>query len=578
MPGGDQARREDTPWGMIVSEYSGDEREFVKTVIIGGVAAGMSTATRLRRLDEDAEIVVFERGSYVSFANCGLPYYVGGVITDRDSLLLQTPASLAARFRLDVRVDHEVTAIDRAAHTVSVQDTVTGATSTESYDRLVIAAGADGGTLTATAGIPVHTLRTIDDVDAITTLLSDDRSGPVVVAGAGFIGLEAVENLAARGLEVILVQRGPHVLSPLDPEMAQPLHAHLVARGVDVRTSTRVAEITSDRVALSDGAEIAARFVIDATGVRPAAALAATAGLTLGPTGGIAVDDQNRTSDPDILAVGDGVEKTDAVTSSPALVTMAGLANRHGRTAADVLAGRDEHNTPALGTAIVEVMGMVVASTGWSEQRLRAADLPHRVIHTHPASHATYYPGAEGMSIKLLVDPATDAILGAQIVGGAGVDKRIDVIAVAMAGGITASALARLELAYAPQFGSAKDAVNQLGYVADNLRSGATASIQWHELAGSERTLIDVRTPAEFARGAIPGAVNIPLDDLRARIGDLPAGGVIVHCQVGQRGHTAARLLAQHGVDVVNLDGGYRTWVAGAAASERSARTEAVAA
>ncbi|MFV0374109.1 FAD-dependent oxidoreductase [Microbacterium sp.] len=541
----------------------------MKTVIIGGVAAGMSAATRLRRLDENAEIIVYERGPYVSFANCGLPYYVGGVIADRSSLLLQTPASLGARFRIDVRVEHEVIAIDRVAHTVTVRAVATGDTTVESYDRLIIAAGADGGTLAGDGTVPVRTLRTIDDVDAITARLDADSTAPVVVAGAGFIGLEAVENLAARGLDVVLIQRGAHVLTPLDPEMVQPLHEHLTSRGVDVRTGARVTAIADGHVELSDGNRIAAQFVIDATGVRPATQLAAAAGLRLGASGGIAVDDAGRTSDPDVFAAGDGVEKTDAVTGTNGLVTMAGLANRNGRTVADVIVGRDEHHTPALGTAIVAVMGMVLASTGWSEQRLRAAGIPHRVIHTHPASHATYYPGAEGMSIKLLVTPDTDAILGAQIVGGAGVDKRIDVIAVAIAGGITATGLSRLELAYAPQFGSAKDPINQVGYVADNLRTGATRSIQWHELAGSERALIDVRTAREFASGAIPGAVNIPLDELRERLAELPDEGVIVHCQVGQRGHTAARILAAHGIDVVNLDGGYRTWSAGNAAVTR---------
>lgn len=549
----------------------------MRTIIIGGVAGGMSAATRLRRLDEQAEITVFERGHHVSFANCGLPYYVGGVIEDRAALLLQTPASLAARFGLDVRVDHEVVAIDRVAQTVRVRD-ADGAESDEAYDNLVLAVGADGGTIDASApgSVPVHTLRTIDDVDAITELLRRAGGGPVVVAGAGFIGLEAVENLVARGLDVVLVQRGAHVLSPLDPEMAEPVHARLVERGVDVRCRTTVTDVAAGVVTLSDGTALAARFVVDATGVRPNTALAAAAGLPLGPTGGIAVDDHGRTADPRIFAVGDGVEKLDAISGEPALVTMAGLANRHGRAVADAIAlppaAAPAPHEPALGTAIVGVLGLVVAATGWSETRLRAAGRAHRVIHTHPASHATYYPGAAGMSMKLLVDGESDRILGAQIVGGDGVDKRIDVLSVALAAGLTASALSRLELAYAPQFGAAKDAVNQLGYVADNLHAGLARSIQWHELAGDERMLVDVRTPAEFAAGAIPGAVNIPVDELRARRGELD-GAVVVHCQVGQRGHTAARLLQGLGVDAANLDGGYRTWLAGTSATRRAAET-----
>lgn len=556
-----------------------------KTVIVGGVAGGMSAATRLRRLDEHAEIVVLERGPDVSYANCGLPYYVGGVIADRSALLLQTPESLARRFRLDVRTGHEVVGIDPAARTVTAMRLDDGVLVTEPYDTLVLAVGADsrdGSTGPGRAGVPVHSLRTLADVDAIEALLAQagaaregdgdaDLAGEAsaLVVGAGFIGLEAVENLVRRGIRVTLVQRGPQVLSPLDPEMAAPVEAELRVHGVDVRTGVVVDGGGDGEVLLSDGSRLRPAFVVDASGVTPSTALAVTAGLRLGPSGGIAVDEQGRTSDPRILAVGDGVEKVDALSGEPALVTMAGLANRHGRTAADVIAGRDDRSTPALGTAIVQVFDVVAAKTGWSEKQLVAAGRPHRVIHTHPSSHAGYYPGAEGMSMKLLVDPADDAILGAQIVGGAGVDKRIDVIAVAMAGGIGATALSRLELAYAPQFGSAKDPVNQLGYVADNLRTGATRAIQWHELdtaLADGATLVDVRGTDEHAAGAIPGAVNVPLDELRERLAELPDGPLVVHCQVGQRGHTAARILAQLGRDVVNLDGGYRTWVAGASA------------
>ncbi|MFB8146713.1 FAD-dependent oxidoreductase [Microbacterium sp. NPDC056003] len=542
----------------------------MKTVIVGGVAGGMSAATRLRRLDEAAEIVVFERGPYVSYANCGLPYYVGGVIRDRGSLLLQTPASLAARFRLDVRTGHEVVSIDPAGKTITVLELGSGDVSVETYDELILAVGASARAATGDSGIPTHTLRTVEDVDAIDELVGSVSDHPsALVVGGGFIGLEAVENLVRRRIHTTLIQRGPHILSPLDPEMTSPIETELRRHGVDVRTSVTIESIEGGDVLLADGTGVRPSFIIDASGVVPNVDLARTAGLRLGPTGGIAVDGRNRTSDPHIYAVGDGIEKIDAISGEPALVTMAGLANRHGRSVADVIVGRDERNTPAWGTAIVKIFDVVAAKTGWSERQLAAAGRAHRVIHTHPASHATYYPGAESMSIKLLVEPVTDAILGAQIVGGEGVDKRIDVIAVAMAGGITASGLARLELAYAPQFGSAKDPVNQLGYVADNLRAGTTSSIQWHELddaLGGGATLIDVRTPAEHAAGAIPGAINIPVDDLRERLHELPDGPLIVHCQVGQRGHTAARILSQHGRDTRNLDGGYRTWAAGVAA------------
>lgn len=553
----------------------------MRTLIIGGVAGGMSAATRLRRLDEDMEIVVLERGRYVSFANCGLPYYVGGVIPERSSLLLQTPESLAARFGLDVRVEHEATAIDRERKVVHVTDLRTGRTSEEQYDHLVLAAGAAANRVPLPQSVPTRTLRTVDDVDAIAAVLAavTGRPADVVVVGAGFIGLEAVENLVRRGATVTLVQRGAQVLAPLDPEMAAPVLATLRSHGVDVRTGTTITGADEGHVLLSDGTRLAADLVVEATGVRPTTELAVAAGLRLGPTGGVAVDELQRTDDPAIYAVGDGVEKTDHVGGAATLVTMAGLANRHGRAVADAIAGVPTPARPALGTAIVGVLGLTVAMTGWSESRLRASDRPHRVIHTHPASHAGYYPGAEQMALKLLVDPADDEILGAQIVGGDGVDKRIDVIATAMAAGLTASSLSELELAYAPQYGSAKDAVNLAGYVAENVARGVTRTLQWHELDGAVAggaTLIDVRSPGEHAAGGIPGSRNLPLDELRTRHAELPAGQpVVVHCQVGQRGHTAARLLGQLGYDVHNLDGGYLTWSAGTAAGSAGRTTVA---
>lgn len=540
----------------------------MKTVIIGGVAAGMSAATRLRRLDETREITVYERGAYVSFANCGLPYHVGGVIAERSSLLLQTPESLASRFALDVRVRHEVVAIDTATRTVTVRDIDAATESVETYDDLVIATGAAAAPGPSAGAVPTHTLRSVDDVDRVLEVLADAGPQPsVVVAGAGFIGLEAVENLVARGARVTLVTRGRQVLSPLDAEMAAPLLALLREHGVDVRLGATIVGAEPGRVLLDDCGTVEAVLVVEASGVRPDRGLAEAAGLEVGPTGGIAVDARHRTSAPHVWAVGDGVEKRDHVDGEPELVTMAGLANRHGRAVADDIAGLEPAPArPALGTAVLGLLGATVAVVGWSERRLIADGRAHRVIHTHPASHATYYPGAQAMAMKLLVDPASDLILGAQIVGGDGVDKRIDVIAVAMAAGLTASALSQLELAYAPQYGSAKDPVNMIGYVAQNLAEGTTDAVQWHELPAAfdaGAALVDVRTPAEFAAGAIPGAVNLPLDELRERHGEIADGPVIVHCQVGQRGHTAARLLTQLGYDVRNLDGGYRTWLAG---------------
>ncbi|MBD7958165.1 FAD-dependent oxidoreductase [Microbacterium sp. Sa4CUA7] len=555
-----------------------------RIIIIGGVAGGMSAATRLRRLDETAEIIVFERGRYVSFANCGLPYHVGGVIEERSALLLQTPESLRSRFALDVRTEHDVTAIDRDARTVTARDTRTGETMTETYDHLILAMG---GTPRQTTPVgddapPVVTLRSVEDVDRVTEVLASlpaMTTARAVVMGAGFIGLEATENLVRRGLAVTLVQRGTHALSPLDPEMASPVADELARHGVDLRIATTVEGLTPTGVTLSDGSDIDAQLVIDARGIDPASHLAASAGLRLGPSGGIAVDEHQRTDDPRIFAVGDAAEKTDAVSAEPTLVTMAGLANRHGRAAADVIAWETGHldappaaASPALGTAIVGLFDLTIALVGWSEQRLAAAGRAHRVIHTHPTDHAGYFPGAERMAMKVMVDPGTGLILGAQIVGGHGVDKRIDVIATAMHARLPAVELAQLELAYAPQYASAKDPLNMVGYIADNLASGVADTIQWHELpramdAGA--TLIDVRSPQEYAAGGIAGSVNVPLDALRDGIDALPPGELIVHCQVGQRGHTAARILTQRGRRVRNLDGGYLTWKAGAHASER---------
>lgn len=536
-----------------------------RAVIVGGVAGGMSAATRLRRLREDADILVLERGDHVSFANCGLPYYLGGVIEERSDLLLQTPESLRARFELDVRVRHEAIAIDRQARTVRVRDLVTGAESDERYDALVLSPGATPRRPDIPGAERLLTLRDIADADRVMVELGSGASSALVLGG-GFIGVEMVENLVHRGLAVTLVEHGPQVLAPLDPEMAEPIAERLRAAGVDVRLGVEVTAIDGDSATLSDGSIVPADIAIAAIGVRPDSDLARAAGLELGERGGIRVDETLRTSDPAIWAIGDAAEKTDALTGAPRLVALAGLANRHGRLVADAIAGAPIRVRDALGTAVVGVFGLTAAMTGWSEKALRAAGRDPRVLHTHPASHAGYYPGAEPMALKLLVDPVTDAILGAQGVGGAGVDKRIDVIATAMAGGLRASDLADLELAYAPQFSSAKDPVNMLGYVALNAADGLSPSVQWHELdaeLAAGATLVDVRTRGEYAAGAIPGSINVPLDELRARAAELPPGRLIVHCKVGQRGHTAVRVLAQLGRDARNLDGGYLTWAAG---------------
>ena len=537
----------------------------MKTVIIGGVAGGMSAATRLRRLDESAEIVVLERSGHVSFANCGLPYYIGDVITDRNALLLQTPSSLKARFGIDVRVDSEVISIDRAAKSVTVRSLATGEQYFEDYDALVLAPGAAPFVPPIPGASRALTLCNIGDTDKMAAAVDAAASGPeptAVIMGGGFIGVELAENLTERGLKVTIVELADQLLAPLDVELAALVEKHLARHGVRVLTGASVTEVGADSVVLSTGDTLPASLVVAAIGVRPETGLAEAAGLELGARGGILVDEHQRTSDPSIFAVGDAVVKRDAVTGNEALVPLAGPANRHGRLVADVIAGRSVASRPVLGTAIVGAFGIVAAATGWTEKRAVAAGRSVRVIHTHPANHAGYYPGAEGMSLKLVVDAATDAILGAQGVGGAGVDKRIDVIATAMRGGLTASDLADLELSYAPQFGSAKDPVNMLGFIAENLRDGLTETVQWHELDAELAKgvqLIDVRTPGEYARGTVDGAINIPVDELRARLDEVGAD-VLVHCQVGLRGYLAARTLAQHGRRARNLDGGYRTW------------------
>ena len=533
------------------------------TIIIGGVAAGMSAATRLRRLDESATIIVLEQGEHVSFANCGLPYHIGGVITSRDALLLQTPESLRARFNLDVRTGHTVTAIQPETRTVMVQ-TGDGPATSLAYDQLVIATGAKPF-IPPLPGIErAYALRNVADMDAIMARINEAPKTAVILGG-GFIGIEMAENLTHRGIATTIVEMADQILPPFDPEMAGYMRAHLEANQVTVMTGKAASAVTDTHVVLADGTEIAADLVVTAVGVRPDSDLARDAGLAVTERGLIIVDEHQRTSDPNIYAAGDAVAKRDAIDGSQAFVTLAQSANRHGRLIADVIAGRAASAQPVLGTAILGAFGLAAAATGWTEKRARAAGRPIRVIHTHPSDHAGYYPGATQMHLKLVVDAQTDTILGAQGVGTNGVDTRIDVIATAMKANMTASDLMDVELAYAPQFASAKDPVNMLGYVADNLATGMVTSIQWHELEAAMHegnTLVDIRDPHELHQGTIPGSINIPLNELRARAGEL-TGPVIVHCQVGQRGHTAARLLTQLGLSVRNLDVGYLTWLAG---------------
>ena len=534
----------------------------MRIVIIGGVAGGMSAATRMRRLDADAEIIVFEKSGHVSYANCGLPYFVGGIIEEEDALLLQTPDSLHARFRLDVRIASEVLAIDPARKSVEVLNEISGETYQLSYDKLVLSPGASP-VVPPIPGIErAMTLRTVEDVEKIFTRVSEKPRSAVVIGG-GFIGVEIAENLTHKGIATTVVEASQQLLAPLDPEMATLVAAEMKRNGVTLHLGASASEITQDAVKLSNGIEIAAEMIVLAIGVRPDIKLAKDAALTIGTRGGIQVDDFNRTSNLDIYAVGDVAEKTDAIDGSSTLVPLANLANRHGRVVADHIAGRSTRPVKTIGTAIVKVFELMIAATGWNEKRLSASGREYKVIHSHPNSHAGYYPGAQQMSLKLIFDAKTGEILGAQGIGKEGVDKRIDVIATAIRGGITAPELADLELAYAPPFGSAKDAINMLGYISENIMSGLLETAQWSqidEFTDRGFQLIDVRTASEYAAGNIPGAMSMPVDEIRARIAELTNKDVLVNCQVGQRGHTATMLLKELGFNAVNLDGGYLTW------------------
>ena len=535
----------------------------MRIVIIGGVAGGMSAATRLRRLDADAEIIVIEKSGYVSYANCGLPYYVGGVIEDESSLLLQTPASLHARFRLDVRVNTEVLAINPGKKSLAIRNLDSHETHEIDYDKLVLSPGASP-VVPPIPGIERGmTLRTVEDVERIADRVSSKPKSAVVIGG-GFIGVEIAENLIHRGIPTSLVEATDQVLMPLDPELATLVAKEMVTQGVALYLGSSVVNIGVESVDLSNGDNIAAELVILVIGVRPEIGLAKAAGLTIGSRNGIQVDGFNRTSNLDIYAVGDAAEKTDALDGSATLVPLANLANRHGRVVADHIAGRAVRPVRTIGTAIVKVFDLMIATTGWNEKRLMAAGRAHQSIHTHPNSHAGYYPDAKQMVLKLIFDPTTGEILGAQGIGIEGVDKRIDVIATAIRGNISAPELADLELAYAPPFGSAKDPVNMLGYIAENVMSGLVETAQWNEIEDFTSrgfALIDVRTSGEFARGHIPGAINISVDEIRERKSEIASKNLLVNCQVGQRGHTASLLLKELGFNAVNLDGGYLTWI-----------------
>ena len=535
----------------------------MKAIIIGGVAAGASAAARLRRLDEHAEIVLLEKGDAISYANCGLPYHVGGVIRDRARLSVMPPAKFASWFRVDVRTRSEAIAIDRAKKTVTVRGP--DGEYAESYDKLLLATGATpaGQPFTNADHPRVAHLWTLADMDRVVALLPGATSA--VVVGAGFIGLEAAENLRERGLAVTIVQRGAHVLPTLDPEMAQPLAAELVSLGIDIRFGRQVADFAEKPdgldVVLDDGSRLSADFAIVCTGVRPRSELAAAAGLEIGPRGHVVVDDFLRTSDPDIYAAGDVIEVAEPILGGRTAIALAGPANKQGRIAADNIAGGSSVYRGTFGASIVKVGSLAAGGVGLTEARLKALGRPYRKIYAHPSSGAGYYPGASRLDMKLLFGD-DGAIYGAQIVGAKGVDKRIDTLAQAMRTGLTAPQLGELELAYAPPFSSAKDPVNFLGFIAENVLTGKTDLIAPDEIP-SGALVVDVREPDEHELGSVPGSVNIPLGTLRNRLGELDkARPVVVHCQVGLRGYLAERILRQSGFTAYNLSGGWLTWKA----------------
>lgn len=554
-----------------------------RTIIVGGVAGGASCAARLRRLDEQAEITVYERGPYVSFANCGLPYHVGGVIAEEAKLLVATPQLLHDRFRITVKVRHEVVAIDRAAQTVTVRDLETGGEATDRYDHLVLSPGANA-IIPAIPGVDlpgVFTVRTVPDARTVRAWIDSRQATRALVVGGGFIGLEMAENLRHRGLAVTLVEKADQVMPPLDAEMAAPVRARLEERGVVVMLGEAAAAIRSEAGALhvttERGAAVVADLVILAIGVRPETTLARQAGLALGPRGGFRVDAQMRTSDPRILAVGDAVEVVDLATGAPALIPLAGPANRQGRLAADIIAGRSGSFRGVQGTAVCGVFGLTVAMTGASEKSLARAGAPAAgVVRLHPGQHVGYYPGATPIHLKLLYRLDDGRVLGAQAVGEDGVERRIDVIATAMRLGATVEDLADLELCYAPQYGAAKDAVNLAGMVASNDRNGDAPALAWSAADDQAFAVLDVREPGEWAAGHHGRAVHIPLHQLRDRLAELPRDRPLaVYCAGGQRSYYAVRLLRQSGFDARNLSGGWLSARHRAGAITRQTRNEA---
>lgn len=560
-----------------------------KIVIIGGVAGGASAAARARRLSEDAQIIMFERGPFVSFANCGLPYHIGGDIKERANLLLQTPESFLARFNVDVRVMNDVVRINRADKTITVRNLLDQSEYEESYDFLLLSPGA-GPIVPPIPGLDnplTHSLRNIPDMDRILETIQMNQPDHATVIGGGFIGLEMMEAFHQLDIKTTLIEMADQVMTPVDREMAGFAHAEIRAKGIDLRLgvalqavefkpTTSMPSIDSGEntehqhmngeldLTLSNGETLTTDILIMAIGVRPETKLAAEAGLHIGALGGIETNESLQTSDPSIYAVGDAIEEKDFVTGQSTLVPLAGPANRQGRMAADNMLGRSETYQGTQGTAICKIFDLAVASTGKNEKQLKRAGIAYEKVYVHTASHASYYPGAEIVSFKMLFDPTSGKIFGAQAVGKDGIDKRIDVMAVAQRAGMTVEQLQHLELTYAPPYGSAKDVINQAAFVATNIMKGDAKAIHFDEIDSltDEQLLLDVRNPGELDNvGYLPGAINIPVDQLRQRMNELPKDKeIIIYCQVGLRGNVAYRQLVNNGYKARNLLGGYRTY------------------
>lgn len=538
----------------------------MKVVIIGGVAGGATAAARLRRLDENAEIVILERSGYVSYANCGLPYYIGGEITRREALTLQTPESFFRRFRIDARTRHEAIRIDRKEKKVLVRNLSDGSEYAEGYDKLILSPGAKPliPDIPGTDAPGVFHLRTVEDTFQIYDSIAQNQPRSAAVIGGGFIGLEMAENLKNRGIDVTLLQRSGQVMPPLDADMASIVHNYMRAKGIDLRLRASVTGISGSdqnlKVHLADCDSVPAELVILAVGVVPENQLAREAGLSLGTKGAIRTNSHMQTDDPDIYAVGDAVEVLHSVSGEQAVISLAGPANKQGRVAADHICGIPRRFKGSQGSSVLKLFDMTIASTGLNEKSLRAAGLVFNSVILGSASHAAYYPGAASMTLKVLFENGTGKLLGAQIIGFGGADKRIDVLATAMRAGMTAWDLTELDLAYAPPYSSAKDPVNMAGYVMQNLLEGRVGQIHWSDLAAlpENSVLLDVRTAEEYAMGHLDGALHIPVDELRDRIGEIPCGRPLyIHCQSGLRSYLACRILSQKGFECYNVAGGY---------------------